>query len=83
MFDLTRAIALNPDVLAAIEDLFEYHEWNDSKRAAGAKVREALKEAVRVIIANVPPCADRTVALRKISEARMDSCNAITHGATF
>jgi hypothetical protein len=83
MPDFTRATELTPDVERAIEDAFEYHAWDDSKVAKGKAVREVLAEAVKVIVGSVPPCPDRTTAIRKIREARMDANSAITHGGKY
>jgi hypothetical protein len=57
--------------------------WTPEQTAAGREVREALATAVKVIVANVPPSADRTVAIRKIREARMDANSAITHNGKY
>lgn len=67
----------------AIEDAFEYHPWTPEQIAKGKEVREALATAVKVIVANVPPGPDRTVAIRKCREARMDCNSAITHGGKY
>jgi hypothetical protein len=80
MFDLNRAIALNPDVLAAVDDLFGYHDWNDEKKEASARVRAAYTELAKVIIANVPPCPDRSDAIRSVRSAAFFCNSAITHG---
>ena len=77
------AAELTPEVEAAVNDAFEYHKWDADKIAAGTKVREALASAVKVIIANVPPCPDRTTAIRKLREARMDVNSAITHDGKY
>ena len=66
-----------------VDDMFEYHRWNDDQIAQGAKVRAALAEAVKVILDCVPPGPDRTVAIRKIREARMDANSAITHHGLY
>lgn len=81
--DLNRVERLSPEVEAIVDDLFEYHPWDASKLAAGVAVRKVLADAVKVIINNVPPCPTRTVAIRKIVEARMDCNAAITHGGRF
>jgi hypothetical protein len=81
--DFTRASELTPDVAAAIDDAFEYHKWDDAKIAQGKAVREALANAVKAIVANVPPSPDRTVAIRKVREARMDCNSSITHGGRY
>ena len=76
--DITRANAVTPAVAAAIRERFTYHKWTKEQEAAGNCVREALIEAVKVIVACVPPGPDRSVAIRKLEEARMDCNKAIT-----
>jgi hypothetical protein len=78
--DFTRATELTPEVAAAIDDAFEYHPWTNAQQQAGLEVRSVLATAVKVIVHNVPPGPDRTVAIRKLREARMDANSAITHG---
>jgi len=78
--DFTRATELTPEVCEAVTDAFEYHKWDDAKIAAGNRVRQALSAAVMVIIQDVPPGPDRTVAIRKLREARMDCNSAISFG---
>lgn len=64
--------------------MFEYRPWNTTAKVeAGAKVRQILAEAVKVIISNVPPSPDRSTAIRKIREARMDCNSAITHDGKY
>lgn len=81
--DFTRATAATGEVAEAVDDAFEYHPWDEAKVRQGAAVRKILAEAVKVIIDNVPPGPDRTVAIRKIREARMDANSAITHGGKY
>ena len=81
--DFTRATQLTPEVEASIEDAFEYHKWDEAKVTAGAGVRRVLAEAVKVIVRSVPPSPDRTTAIRKIREARMDCNSAITHDGRY
>ncbi len=81
--DLNRAIEANEFVKQEIANMFEYHPWDEEKRAKGLKVRVALENAFAVIIENVPPGPDRSVALRKLREARMDANSAITHGGKY
>jgi hypothetical protein len=83
MSDLNRATEVTPAVKAAIDDMFQYHPWDKEKERCGGMVRGVLIEAVRVIIAHVPPGPDRTVAIRKLREARMDCNSAITHGGKY
>ena len=79
----TAAKELTPEVEAAIDDAFAYRKWDDAQVASGKRVVQALASAVKVIISDVPPCPDRTVAIRKIREARMDCNSAITHGGQY
>jgi hypothetical protein len=81
--DFTRATELTPDVQAAIEDAFEYHAWTPEQVEAGERIRRVLADAVLQIICDAPPGPDRTVAIRKIREARMDANSAITHGGKY
>lgn len=81
--DFTRATELTPEVSAAIDDAFEYHKWSDAQVDAGKRVRTILANAVKVIVEDVPPGPDRTVAIRKIREARMDCNSSITHGGKY
>jgi hypothetical protein len=66
-----------------VEDAFEYHPWDEEQQKAGAQVRSILTRAAVVIMQEVPDCPDRSVALRKIREARMDANSAITHRGKF
>lgn len=81
--DFTRATELNAEVVHQIEDAFEYHAWSPEMVDRGKAVRQALIRAIMVIIENVPPGPDRSVAIRKIREARMDSNSAITHNGKY
>ncbi len=81
--DLNRATEVSQEVTDGVRDMFEYHAWSEDQVGRGALVRNALMEAVRVIVATVPPCPDRTVAIRKIREARMDANSAITHNGKY
>lgn len=81
--DFVRATAVTAEIDDAIEDAFRFHPWTPEQIAAGVGVRAALAQAVKVIVANVPPGPDRTVAIRKIREARMDANSAITHSGKY
>jgi hypothetical protein len=83
MTDFTRATEFTPEVDAAIEDAFNYHPWDASQIEKGSCVRQILAKAVKVIVAYVPPGPDRSTAIRKIREARMDANSAITHGGKY
>lgn len=83
-FDINRAQPQNPaeelEADAVIREMFTYSSWSEEQVAAREPVVEKLIDAVRTIVRHVPPCADRTVAIRKLREARMDCNSAITHG---
>jgi len=81
--DFTRATELNAAVIAEIDDAFEYHRWDAEQEKQGAAIREALATAVKVIVANAPACPDRSSAIRKLREARMDSNSAISHHGRY
>lgn len=81
--DFTRATLVTPEVEEAVNDAFAYHPWTPAMVERGERVREALADAVKAIIVNVPPGPDRSVAIRKIREARMDCNSAITHGGKY
>lgn len=61
-----------------VKEVFTYAPWDKTQEAQGGAVRDALMAAYKTVLANVPPCATRTVALRKLVEARMDCNSAIT-----
>lgn len=81
--DFTRARSVTPEIDSAIDDAFEYHPWSDTQLGQGIAIRRALAIAVKVIVANAPPGPDRTTAIRKVREARMDANSAITHGGRY
>ena len=78
-----RASRCTDEANTAIKDMFVYHEWDEEKKAHGNVVRAALENAVRAVIEHVPPSADRSTAIRKIREARMDCNSAITHAGRY
>jgi hypothetical protein len=81
--DPTRARGVTPEVEQTVRDMFEYHAWDDNKIEAGQYVRSKLEAAYLAIVNNVPPCPDRSAALRKLREARMDANSAITHDGKY
>lgn len=66
-----------------VAECFTFHPWNDQQIADGKLVVAALIEACKVIIRVVPAGPDRSTAIRKLREARMDANSAITHGGKF
>ncbi len=81
--DFTRATELTPEVEKEIDVAFDYQPWDEQQIAAGARVRKALAEAVKVIVANVPPSPDRSSAIRMCRQARMEANSAITHRGKY
>jgi hypothetical protein len=81
--DFTTAAELTADVEQSVDDAFVYHPWSETQTDSGTKIREALAQAVKAIIANAPPCPDRSAAIRKLREARMDANSAITHAGKY
>lgn len=81
--DVNRADKVTPQIDATIADMFEYHAWDQEMTERGTRVRAALAAAVAVIVDNVPAGPDRSVAIRKIREARMDCNSAITHEGRY
>lgn len=74
---------VSPEVEKEVRDMFEYHPWTEEQQAKGKEVRESLVQSVFTLIRNVPPGPDRTVAIRKIREARMDANSSITHKGRY
>jgi hypothetical protein len=70
-------------VLYAVDEQYDYHPWDEKQERVGAMVLRALKEVAANIIMYVPPCADRSTALRKLREVRMDVNSAITHKGKY
>jgi hypothetical protein len=79
---------INPNFATTITDnevaaIFNYAPWTQEQVEAGAKIREALGAAFKAVVENAPPSPDRSAALRKIRDARMDAISAITHGGKY
>lgn len=83
MVDLNRADRVTDDVKEEVKNQFFYKPWNPDQQIRGDIVRSVLIEASLAIISVVPPCPDRTVALRKLREARMDCNSAISHDGKY
>lgn len=66
-----------------IKDIMDYHKWTEEQIKSGQAIRESIGIALKIIIDTVPPCPDRSVAIRKLREARMDVNSAITHNGKF
>lgn len=83
MVDFTRAKELTPEVEASIDNAFNYAPWDEGKVLQGKVIKQALADAVKAIVQNAPPCPDRSAAIRKLREARMDANSAITHDGKY
>lgn len=81
--DFTRAHGLTPEIEAEIEQAFNYQKWTPEQEQAGVAIRTALANAVKAIVAGAPPSPDRSAAIRKVREARMDANSAITHAGRY
>jgi len=81
--NMNLATDLTEEIKAVVDDAFEYHKWDEAQVARGVLVRAILSDAVKMIIKYVPPSPDRTTAIRKIREARMDCNSAITHNGKY
>lgn len=66
-----------------VKDIMDCHKWSDEQIKSGQAIRDAIGIALKVIIDTVPPCPDRSVAIRKLREARMDANSAITHNGKY
>lgn len=58
-----------------LDNLFTYHPPKGDQAERYGRISNAAKEFARVVLENTPACADQTVTIRKIVEARM-SANA-------
>lgn len=56
-----------------IDEIFTYHQPKEGDPQKYTAIREAARDLAWVILTQCPPCADRTVALRKVREAVMDA----------
>jgi hypothetical protein len=81
--EINRADTLTPELVERIEQMFTYTPWDPQQEEAGIAVRDSLIDAVKTIIDCVPPCPDRSAAIRKLREARMDCNSAITHRGQY
>lgn len=80
MINLNTVTNISPE---EIKKVMDYHPWDNPKIQKGNLVREVLGNAIKIIIENVPPSPDRSVAIRKLREARMDCNSAITHDGAY
>ncbi len=63
-----------------LRNWFTYHAPTPEQPAQYEAIRDAALAFARVIVANTPPSADQTAAVRKIREAVMTANAAIACG---
>ena len=68
---------MGPADAPEIHEAFVYHAPNDDQVKQIQRVREAIGHAFDSIRANVPACAEQTLAIRKLEEASMWANKAI------
>lgn len=69
--------------LENVERCFRYQPWGPDQVDAGDQVRESCVNLARVLLRVVPSGPDRSSALRKLRELRMDANSAITFRGEF
>jgi hypothetical protein len=69
-----------PITQANLENWFTYHSPPPEQLPKYAAIREAAKTFAEVVVANTPPSADQTAAVRKIREATMTANQSIACG---
>lgn len=60
-----------------LADVIQYHAPTEAMVSAIGVVRMSATDMIRAILENVPDCADRTAAIRKVREAMMTANAAI------
>lgn len=76
--DPTKAEAPQPDpLLEQLDAIFTYHPPKGDQSYRYGLIRASAQDFARTICMYVPPCADRTAAIRKIREAVMTANAAI------
>lgn len=69
-----------PITHAQLDNWFTYHPPTEGQPEQYVMIREAGKLFAQIIVANTPPSADQTAAVRKIREAVMTANAAIACG---
>lgn len=54
-----------------LDHIFSYHAPEETDVPRYEAIREAAKRFAKVIVANTPPCADQSDAIRKLREVVM------------
>jgi len=66
-----------------VEHLFVSHTMSEDQKVHSQRIRNAAKEFTKVLIANTPPSADQTAAVRKVREAVFTANAAIVLKGQF
>jgi hypothetical protein len=69
-----------PITNANLENWFTYHAPTAEQLPKYVAIRDAAKAFAEVVVANTPPSADQTAAVRKIREATMTANQSIACG---
>lgn len=69
--------------LDSIDDCFTFQSPSPFSLEAMTQVRESSIALAKTILRQVPDCADRSTALRKLREARMWANSALALGGRF
>jgi hypothetical protein len=62
---------------AALTDIFTYHAPTPEQLPKYEAIRQAAKEFAKVLIANTPPSADQTTAIRLLRQTVMTANQSI------
>lgn len=73
----TAPYRVHPEHAKELDNQFSYHKPFGSQAARYELIRTKAKELAIVLLENVPQCADRTAAVRKLREAVMTANAAI------
>ena len=65
-----------------LDDIFRYHSPTASQVDQYQRLRDAAKAFANVLVANTPPGADQSAAVRKVREAVMTGNAAIALGGS-
>jgi len=60
-----------------IEDVFTYHPPSEEQRQKYEVIRAKAKELAQVLVDELPECADKSAALRKLRESVMTANAAV------
>lgn len=84
-WDISQTRLMSERLEKAINELFKVwaDDLTDDQRARAVAASNVLNDAFRTIVSALPPCDDRSAALRKIREAYNDCMSAVIHKGNF